>query len=231
MVKMTPEREAAYALDFGVARSDLPEKAQLAYDRLAQQRARAKAQAPAPAASTDDQPLTVPKRAAAVITALAILFGPGPGILVVLLPYLITNWHPGAAYPLAVRILGLALIAAGGILMTLTLLRFPAEGSGTPLPTNPPSSQKVLTGGPYRYVRNPLYVSYVPAIAGQALLLSRPVLLTYTAALLAFLTAFVRLYEEPTLTKRYGTQYQAYRKQVPGWLPRLPRRTLRPLPH
>jgi protein-S-isoprenylcysteine O-methyltransferase Ste14 len=116
------------------------------------------------------------------------------------------NWHPGAPYPLAVRILGLALIAAGGILMTLTLLRFPAEGSGTPLPTNPPSSQKVLTGGPYRYVRNPLYVSYVPAIAGQALLLSRPVLLIYAAALLAFLIAFVRLYEEPTLTKRYGTQ-------------------------
>jgi protein-S-isoprenylcysteine O-methyltransferase Ste14 len=226
MAKMTPEQEAAYALDFGVARSDLPEDAQLAYDRLAQQRARARAQAPAPVVSTDDQPLSVGKRPAAVITALAILIGPGPGILVVLLPYLITNWDPGVPpYSLAVRILGVALIAAGGILMTVALLRFPGEGSGTPLPTYPPSSQKVLTGGPYRYVRNPLYVSYVPAIGGQALLLSRPVLLIYTAALMAFLVGFVRFYEEPTLIKRYGAEYEAYRRRVPGWVPRFHRLT------
>jgi protein-S-isoprenylcysteine O-methyltransferase Ste14 len=225
MAKMTAEQEAAYALDFGVARSDLPKDAQLAYDRLAQQRARARAQAPAPAASTNDQPVTMRKWAATTITVLSILIGPGPGVLVVLLPFLITKWNPGAPYPLAVRILGVALIAAGGILMTLSLLRFPAEGSGTPLPTNPPSSRQVIRGGPYRYVRNPLYVSYVPAIAGQALLLSRPVLLIYTAALMTFLVGFVRLYEEPTLTRRYGTQYEAYHKQVPGWWPRLRRRT------
>jgi protein-S-isoprenylcysteine O-methyltransferase Ste14 len=211
MARMTPEQEAAYALDFGVAKSDLPEEAQLAYDRLAQQRARARANAPVPAASTDGKPITIPKRAAAVITVLGILIGPGPGILVVLLPWLITGWQAGTPqWPLAVRILGVALIAAGGILITLALLRFPAEGSGTPLPTNPPSSRQVIRGGVYRYVRNPLYVSYVPAIGGQALLLSRPVLLIYTAALLAFLVGFVRFYEEPTLTKRYGTQYAAY---------------------
>ena len=46
MAKMTPEQEAAYALDFGVARSGLPPDAQLAYDRLVEQRARARAQAP-----------------------------------------------------------------------------------------------------------------------------------------------------------------------------------------
>jgi hypothetical protein len=56
MPKMTPEQEAAYALDFGVARGDLSEQAQLAYDRLVEQRAHQIAQAPlaqgaAPAAS------------------------------------------------------------------------------------------------------------------------------------------------------------------------------------
>jgi len=229
MAKMTPEQEAQYALRWGVARSDLGKDAQLAYDHLVEEQER-RARSATPAPTLDAEPaggqVTMSKRSAAVITALGILIGPGPGILVVLMPYLITQWNPGVPpYPLAVRILGVALIAAGGILMTLALLRFPGEGSGTPLPTNPPSSQKVLTGGPYRYVRNPLYVSYVPAIAGQALLLSRPVLLIYTAALTAFLIAFVRFYEEPTLIKRYGTQYEAYRRQVPGWLPRLPRRT------
>jgi protein-S-isoprenylcysteine O-methyltransferase Ste14 len=52
---------------------------------------------------------------------------------------------------------------------------------------------------------------------GQALLLSRPVLLIYAAAVLVIAAAFVHWYEEPTLARRFGEQYEAYRKQVPGW--------------
>jgi hypothetical protein len=52
MPRMTPEREAQYALDFGVARSDLPEASQLAYDRLVEQRAHAPPPAPVLAAGT-----------------------------------------------------------------------------------------------------------------------------------------------------------------------------------
>ena len=48
MAKMTPEQEAAYALRWGIARSGLPPEAQLAYDRLVEQRARAAASAPVP---------------------------------------------------------------------------------------------------------------------------------------------------------------------------------------
>lgn len=47
MPRMTPEQEAEYALDFGVARSDLPQEAQLAYDRLVEQQARLRPPAPA----------------------------------------------------------------------------------------------------------------------------------------------------------------------------------------
>jgi protein-S-isoprenylcysteine O-methyltransferase Ste14 len=50
------------------------------------------------------------------------------------------------------------------------------------------------------------------------------VLLIYAAALPATLFAFVRLHEERTLARRFGADYEAYRRQVPGWLPRLPRR-------
>ena len=59
-------------------------------------------------------------------------------------------------------------------------------------------------------------------ITGQALLLSRPVLLSYAAAVAAACIAFVHGYEQPTLARRYGAQYQAYRRAVPGWWPRLP---------
>jgi protein-S-isoprenylcysteine O-methyltransferase Ste14 len=104
-----------------------------------------------------------------------------------------------------------------------TFVRFATEGIGVPFPTEP-SSRQVIVGGPYRYVRNPMYLAVVAAITGQALLLSRPVLLTYAAVFLIAAVAFVHWFEEPTLAKRFGALYEAYRKQVPGWWPRLPRR-------
>ena len=109
--------------------------------------------------------------------------------------------------------------------MVLTgFVRFATEGIGVPFPAEPTSRQLTI-GGPYRYVRNPLYLAIVMAVTGQALLFSRPVLLAYAAVLLAAFVVFVHWYEEPTLAKRFGEQYEAYRKQVPGWWPRLPHRT------
>jgi len=86
------------------------------------------------------------------------------------------------------------------------------------------SGLQLTVGGPYRYVRNPLYLAIALAITGQGLLLSRPVLLVYAAVFLAAFMAFVHWYEEPSLARRFGDQYETYRKQVPGWWPRLPRR-------
>jgi protein-S-isoprenylcysteine O-methyltransferase Ste14 len=79
-----------------------------------------------------------------------------------------------------------------------------------------------VIGGAYRYVRNPMYVAVVSAIVGQALLLSRPGLLAYAVLVWLACAAFVRWYEEPTLRRRYGEQYEAYRARVPAWLPRRP---------
>jgi protein-S-isoprenylcysteine O-methyltransferase Ste14 len=75
-----------------------------------------------------------------------------------------------------------------------------------------------------------MYLAVLAVITGQALLLSRPVLLGYAAAVAAACIAFVYGYEQPTLARRYGAQYQAYRRAVPGWWPRLPpaRKTPRP---
>ncbi len=56
---------------------------------------------------------------------------------------------------------------------------------------------------------------------GQALLLGRPVLLVYAIFLQVLFVAFVRGYEEPTLSARYGPEYDAYRRAVPGWWPRV----------
>ena len=73
--------------------------------------------------------------------------------------------------------------------------------------------------GLYRYVRNPMYLAVLAPITGQALLLSRPVLLGYAAAIATAFIAFEYGYEQPALARRYGAQYQAYRQPVPGWRP------------
>ena len=65
-----------------------------------------------------------------------------------------------------------------------------------------------------------MYLAVEAAILGQALLLGRPVLLAYAAVFAPVVYAFVRLYEEPALTRRFGTAYERYRREVPGWWPR-----------
>ena len=93
------------------------------------------------------------------------------------------------------------------------------EGGGTPAPVAP--TDRLVVGGLYRHVRNPMYVAVGATIAGQALLLGRPVLLGYLAVFWLAVASFVRFYEEPTLSERYGEQYAAYKQAVPAWRPRL----------
>jgi protein-S-isoprenylcysteine O-methyltransferase Ste14 len=66
-----------------------------------------------------------------------------------------------------------------------------------------------------------MYLAVAATIIGQALLLGRPVLLAYAAVFLATTAAFARWYEEPTLREQYGPAYEAYRRAVPGWWPRI----------
>jgi protein-S-isoprenylcysteine O-methyltransferase Ste14 len=141
-----------------------------------------------------------------------------PGVMAVLVPFLLTGWdstHPPALFVAA----GAVLIAAGAAVLLHAFARFVMEGRGTPAPIAP--TEQLVVGGLYRYVRNPMYVAVVAAIVGQALLLGRPVLLAWAAVFWATVAAFVHGYEEPTLSERYGEEYAAYRRAVPAWRPRL----------
>jgi len=143
-----------------------------------------------------------------------------PGVVAGLVPWLLTGWHVGRPYPVAVRIVGVVLIGAGAGVLIYAFAQFVVEGRGTPAPPAP--TVQLVVRGLYRYVRNPMYLAVLAVVAGQALLLSRPVLLAYAAAVSAAFVAFVRWYEQPTLARRYGAQYEAYLRDVPGWWPRLP---------
>jgi protein-S-isoprenylcysteine O-methyltransferase Ste14 len=141
-----------------------------------------------------------------------------PGVVAGLIPYLLTGWQMETA-PLTVRIAGGALIALGATFLLHAFARFVVEGLGTPAPVAP--TERLVVGGVYRYVRNPMYLAVGATIVGQALLLGQPGLLAYAAAFGAVVFCFVHLYEEPTLTEQFGASYNAYRSAVPGWLPRL----------
>jgi protein-S-isoprenylcysteine O-methyltransferase Ste14 len=162
-------------------------------------------------------------RRSAAATGSAAFFALAPSTVAGLIPWLLTRWAVDQQYWWPVRLLGAALITTGGLVLVQAFVRFVLEGRGTPAPVAPP--ERLVIGGLYRYVRNPMYLAVLAAIAGQALVLGQPVLWLYGALVGAAVVSFVKLYEEPTLAARHGTQYDNYRREVRGWWPRLsPRR-------
>jgi protein-S-isoprenylcysteine O-methyltransferase Ste14 len=97
--------------------------------------------------------------------------------------------------------------------------RFAWKGLGTPAPVFP--TRHLVVSGLYRFVRNPMYVAVVSAILGQALLFASLPLAGYGALVWGLFHTFVVLYEEPTLRKTFGAEYESFRAHVPRWIPRL----------
>ncbi|MFD1212947.1 methyltransferase family protein, partial [Arthrobacter sp. GCM10027362] len=119
---------------------------------------------------------------------------------------------------LPARVLGAVLTAAGAAVVADSFVRFAAEGTGTPAPVAP--AKYLVVTGPYRYVRNPIYLGVAAAIAGQSLLLGQRKLLGYGMLVLVPAAVFVRIYEEPELLRTFGEEYGEYRRNVPAWIPR-----------
>ena len=142
-----------------------------------------------------------------------------PGVMAGLIPWALTGWRVDGDPSWLAAAAGWLLVAAGGIALLHAFARFVMEGVGTPAPVAP--TRHLVVGGLYRHVRNPMYIAVASVIAGQALILGRPGLLLYAVIFGATVWSFVRLYEEPTLAETYGEEYDAYRRAVPGWYPRL----------
>lgn len=112
-------------------------------------------------------------------------------------------------------------IAAGAALYALCVWNFAATGRGTPGLWDAPS--RVVVAGPYRWTRNPIYLSALAVVAGEAWLFESVTLLAYAAAMALFFHLLVIGYEEPALRRRFGADYARYRRTVPRWIPRPPR--------
>ncbi len=110
-----------------------------------------------------------------------------------LVPYLLTGWR--RAPPLlgwnATRWLGVALLALALPIWVMFNLRFVVEGRGTPAPIAPP--ERLVAGGPFRWVRNPGYAAGIALLVGEALLFGSRALLVYAAGIAVGFHLFVVL--------------------------------------
>src|SRR5918997_5249800 len=134
----------------------------------------------------------------------AVFFLLAPGVVAGLIPWLLTRWQVREPLPYwaPVRVLGGLALVAGLIVLVQAFVRFVVEGFGTPAPVAAP--ERLVVGGVYRHVRNPMYVAVLAAIVGQALILGRLGLLLYPGAAWPGGAAVVRFYEEPTLARRFS---------------------------
>jgi protein-S-isoprenylcysteine O-methyltransferase Ste14 len=150
----------------------------------------------------------------------AAFFVVAPGTVVGVIPWLITRWQL-PDYGTAGRIaqwIGVVLIIAGLIPVVHAFSQF-ARAGGTPVPLAP--TQRLVITGANRFVRNPMYVGLLVVVLGQALLFGSADLVVYAVVIWIVSASFVHWYEEPTLMRRYGAEYDAYRHNVRAWIPRV----------
>ena len=116
---------------------------------------------------------------------------------------------------------GIMLMVAGGILALACVATFVTRGEGTPAPFDPP--RKFVAAGPYKFVRNPMYVGAFVVLFGFGLYEHSPAILLFTLPWLVLAHLFVIAYEEPHLRATFGTAYEAYCRSVRRWLPAVPK--------
>lgn len=159
-------------------------------------------------------------RAVAVLGSAA-FFVLVPWVMAGVIPWWISRWQfqPPFLGLGVTRAIGIALIVAGVPGLVDSFARFALQGLGTPAPIAP--TQTLVVTGLYRHVRNPMYVSVLAIILGQAALFGDWRLIALGALFWLACHLFVLAYEEPTLQRTYGAQYETFRANVPRWIPRL----------
>jgi protein-S-isoprenylcysteine O-methyltransferase Ste14 len=141
-----------------------------------------------------------------------------PGTIAGLGPWGINGWRFRDGPP-ALRIVGGVVVAVGLWLLLECFARFAFQGRGTPAPVAPPD--RLVVSGPYRRVRNPMYVAVTALNLGQAALFADLRLAVYAGLVWTAFHLFVLVYEEPTLRRSFPQDYAAFTAAVPRWIPRL----------
>jgi protein-S-isoprenylcysteine O-methyltransferase Ste14 len=119
--------------------------------------------------------------------------------------------------PMAGLLLGIPSLLAGLYLMMWSVFTF-AETGGTPVPVNPPP--RLVTDGPYGYIRNPMLTGIFLLLFGIGFLLrSFVIVLIFTPLFILANVVEVKAIEEPELEMRLGEEYRRYRDMTPMFFP------------
>src|SRR6266850_6648484 len=135
-------------------------------------------------------------------------------LVLVFLPARVLEWS-GVTRPSefgVALLLGNVLVAAGVTLALMCVLTLAIRGRGTPAPFDPP--RQLVVRGPYRRVRNPMYIGAGVALLGAALRYRSAALFAYAAIFFIAMHLFVVVYEEPTLRRTFGADYEEYCRRV-----------------
>ena len=147
-----------------------------------------------------------------------------PGTVTILVPYLLlhSRFNSFRLDPGGFRFFGLVPILIGAAIYIWCAGEFTFTGKGTPAPFDPP--KELVVKGPYRYVRNPMYVFVGLALSGEAIFFGSPILFLFAAIAVTICHLWILLYEERSLKRRFGEPYERYCLSVSRWIPRLPHR-------
>ncbi len=148
----------------------------------------------------------------AIVALPGVVVGVVPALIVVLDRGPVLRAWPLWAVTIEVPALGLALMA-----WTITL--FARQGRGTLAPWDAPT--RLVVAGPYRHMRNPMMVGVLLVLVGEVTVFRAPLLIAWLAVATLAILLFIPLIEEKRLARRFGAEYDSYRKAVPRWLPRL----------
>jgi protein-S-isoprenylcysteine O-methyltransferase Ste14 len=143
-----------------------------------------------------------------------------PGTVTVLIPYWIISSSDVGVFEnsYSFRYFGAPLIVIGSSGLLWCIWQFFSEGHGTLAPIDAP--KHLVIRGLYKYVRNPMYVSVVSILIGEAILFLSTAIMTEAGIFMVLAYLFVVFYEEPTLRRQFGESYERYSNTVGRWIPR-----------
>lgn len=145
--------------------------------------------------------------------------------LVVLAVMALAMWASSLIFPelsipvhAAVRLVAAPGVALCGALVSLVgVLAFRHAGT-TVNPLTPQSVSSFVAGGIYRYSRNPMYLGFLLALTGLALLIGNVLGATFPILFVLYMNRLQIAPEEDFLTTRFGAAYQTYCESVPRWI-------------
>ena len=151
-------------------------------------------------------------------------------LFTVIVPGFVAGWVPlvfllrRAPLPAtwtALHYAAIPLFLVGAAVYLACVWQFGTHGRGTPAPIDPP--KRLVMRGPYRWVRNPMYLAVLLFVLGEAVFFRHLTLALYLVFLASAFQLFVVLYEEPALRRRHGAIYSDYCNAVNRWLPGKPK--------